>query len=168
MKNEKKMANAALELDIDSLDLNTFFQRPDVLEKIAREEYLLFSIVNGVKRRQVSGEDNDFKLGLKKKFVTWETNSHGFDYGSGFMSLYVSIRKIYAKSDDDPQLWVANLYFNSHDDSDFSIRSPVSSLEDAKKIYASLLEIFYKIDRVPTYEEANLIARRCGCYVDTL
>jgi len=165
MKNEKKMADAALELDIDSFDLNTFLKRPDVLEKIAHDEYLLFLLVNGVKRLQVSGKDNDFEMGLKKKFVRWDSHSHGFDYGCGFMSLNVSIRKIFVQS-DDPPLYVAKLYFNSHDDSDFSIKSPVSSLEDAKKTYSSLLESFYKIDCVPSYKEANLIALRHGCYVD--
>ena len=165
MKNEKKMIDAALELDVDSFDLNTFLQRSDVLEKIAREEYLLFLLVNGVKRLRVSGQDNDFEMGLKKKFVRWERHSHGYDYGCGFMSLSVSIRKLFVRS-DDPPLYVAKLYFNSHDDSDFSIKSPVSSLEDAKKTYSSLLERFYKIDCVPSYEEANLIAVRCGCFVD--
>ena len=166
MKNEKKLEDKALSIDINSFDLKTFLMRSDLLEKIAHDEYLLFLLVNSVKRFQVSGKDNDFEMGLKKKFVHWDSHSHGFDYGCGFMSLSISVRKIFVHSSDDPPLYVAKLYFNSHDDSDFSIKSPVSSLEDAKKIYSSLLEKFYTIDRVPTYEEANSIALRHGCYVD--
>jgi len=155
----------ASEIDIKSFDLNTFLLRPDVVEAVGSDEYLLFLFTGSVKRREFTRQDTPNVMGLKKKFVHWETTSHGFDYGCGFMSLELSIRRVIGSSDDNP-LYTAKLYFNSHDDSDFSIRSPVLSLVKVQRAYDKLLYVYRSLDRVPTYEDAMKIAERNGCYVD--
>jgi len=162
---DQKRIDASNAINLNNIDLQTFLMREDVLNEVGN---LLFSFVSKI-RNQVIIKDDQFGISFfKERFVDWDrTTSLGCDYGSGFMRMQVFMVQNHKQREDSSDIYRARLYFDSHDDSDWSLDSDQLPYDDCVKIYKKLDDLFRMIMVVPSKSEAEAIARKVGCYLNS-
>ena len=160
---DQKRIDASNAINLNNIDLQTFLMREDVLNEVG---HILFPFVSKI-RNQVITRDDEFGISFfKERFVDWDrTTSLGFDYGSGFMRMQVFMAQNYKQREDSSDIYRARLYFDSYDDSDWSIDSDQLPYDDCIKTYKKLDDLFRAIRVVPSRSEAEAMARKIGCHL---
>ena len=161
MSDEQKKIEASRSIDLNDIDLKAFLMRDDVIEE---SWHFLFPYLSKIRKKVFLREDAFGIFFFKERFIDWDrTTSLGCDYGSGFMRMQLFVAQTYQQNRESPDIYRARLYFDSHDDSDWSIDSDFLSYDDVIKTYNKLDDLFRGITVVPSLSEAELMARRVGC-----
>lgn len=162
---DQKKIDASNAINLDDIDLQAFLMRDDVMRE---SSYFLFPYLSKI-RKEVFFREDAFGISFfKEKFIDWDrTTSLGFDYGSGFMRMQVFMAQNYSQKKESSGVYRARLYFDSYDDSDWSIDSDQLPYDDCVKVYKKLDDLFRVISFVPSQSEAEAMARKVGCYLSS-
>jgi hypothetical protein len=162
---DQKRIDASNAINLDDIDLQAFLMREDVLNRVG---HALFPFVSKIRNQTIVRDDEFGIYFFKERFVDWDrTTSLGCDYGSGFMKMQVFMAQNYRQREESSDIYRARLYFDSYDDSDWSIDSDQLQYDDCIKIYKKLDDLFRMIRVVPSQSEAEAIARKVGCYLSS-
>jgi hypothetical protein len=160
---DQKRMDVSNAINLDDIDLKAFLMRDDVMRE---SSHFLFPYLSKMRKKVFFREDAFGISFFKERFIDWDrTTSLGFDYGSGFMRMQLFMAQNYSQKKDSPDIYRARLYFDSYDDSDWSIDSDQLPYDDCIKVYKKLDDLFRVISFVPCKYEAEAMARKVGCYL---
>jgi hypothetical protein len=151
-------------------DLNSYTRldkliSDEVLEKIVKDDFMTFILLNRILRKVTRIEDSSLQYSRYEKYLPYLPGvSASFDYGCSIMKSSISLSKPISTVEAD-DLYVARIYFSSIDDSDIQIISKTLPRESAIRVYNKLKEYWDDFESVPSLSELESIALVTGCFV---